>query len=354
MKKKEINKDQYVPRTEFQTLVNKLGINEDFTIKHKRQKKYNKFINNTALYEGYNVMCDLLILPETSENYRYLLTVLDLGTNKCDFEPLKNKEANSALTAIKKIFNRKIVNEPDFSISTDNGSEFKGVFSNYFKQKGIYQKFSMPYRHSQQSPVESLNGQISRILLGYLNNVETETQKKYYDWTDILDKVRTELNKHRERKNLEQLRLDQPSFDLDKAGEPNYKVGEFVHYLLNKPMDALNNPINSDSFRKGDFRYSPTVHKITKILYMNDEPYYRFVLSELPNVSFSSYQLIKSDKKEETYLVKKLLDKRKQNKKVYYLVWWKGYLKKDATWTEEKTLLEDGFKEEIDNYNSHT
>ena len=40
-------------------------------------------------------------------------------------------------------------------------------------------------------------------------------------------------------------------------------------------------------------------------------------------------------------------------KQKYYLIWWSGYLKKDATWEPEKQLIEDGLKKEIDDYNSH-
>ena len=343
----------YKPRTKFQTLVKDLGINEAFTIKHRKQKVFNKFINNVPLYENYNIMVDLLQLPKTSvEGFKYLLTAVDLGSNRVDFEPVKTKTAEACLSALKAIFKRPYIKEPMFSISSDGGTEFKSDFDRFCIERKIYHKVSMPYRHSQQAPVESLNKSLSRILLGYLNDIELKTGKKATDWTPMLSKMRTELNKYRERKNLDELRNNQSFFDVDKAGEPEYKVGDFVHYLLNRPYDALNNPLNDASFRKGDMRYSPTVHTIENILMMNDEPYYRYTLSGLPSVSFSAEQLMLTREQEEkTYLVKKLLDKTVKKNKIHFLVWWKGYLKKDATWEPQSNLIKDGLKNMIDEFN---
>ena len=39
-----------------------------------------------------------------------------------------------------------------------------------------------------------------------------------------------------------------------------------------------------------------------------------------------------------------------RSKKLYYLVWWKGYKKSDATWELEKNLLQDDAGEYIDEY----
>jgi hypothetical protein len=63
----------------------------------------------------------------------------------------------------------------------------------------------------------------------------------------------------------------------------------------------------------------------------------------LDNVSFTEKQLKPSVEKEEKFVVKSIIDKRKMNGRLEYKVWFKGYLKKDAEWIPRKTLVEDGF-----------
>lgn len=350
MKKKDIKtetKDVFVPRTKFQELVKDLKIDETLTLKHKKQTKFNKFLNSTPLYENYNGMCDLLIVPETPQGYKYLLVYVDLGTNLLDFEPMKNKESKTTLKALQEIFKRKYVDTPKFSLNTDGGSEFKKEFHLYFENQGVHHKISMPYRHTQQGVVEGANAQISRVLLSYLNDRERETQKKQTDWTPILPQLRETLNRYRDRGDLKKLREKQTHFNPEEAGQPEYNKGDMVHYKLNRPYNALNQPLPDAKFRKGDIVWSPTTHKIEKIIVMGDEPYYRYVLNDIANTSFSADQLMLSQNKEKTYLVRKLLDKKIVKKVTYYLVWWKGYLKKDSTWEKESDLIEDGFEDDI-------
>ena len=354
MKKKDVKQSEkpeiYTPRTSFQQFVKDvIDVDETFTLQHKKQKKFNKFVNNVPLYEGYNIMVDLLMLPETPSKHRYLLTALDLALNTCDFEPLKTKTAKECLKGLKAIFAREYVKKPEYTLSSDNGGEFKAEFDDYLKDNEIYHKFAQPYRHSQNAPIEALNKQLGRIINGYINNVELKTQKPFSDWVPLLDKIRKPLNDRRKR-NLQKLRDERPFFN-DQV-KPEYEIGEHVHFKLDRPYSALNKPQSTTNFREGDMIYSPTIHKIVKILTFNDQPYYRYVLSHKPKVSYSSEQLMRATREVETFLVKQIWGKKKVKGTVYYLVWWKGYLKKDSTWEKQSTLEEDGLNDEIEEYNA--
>lgn len=341
---------EYKPHTSFQTLLKDIGVDETFTILQRKQTKFNKFINNVPLFPNYNIMLDTLYLPKDKATYKYLLSAVDLGSNVVDFEPMKTTSSEEALKAMKKMFSRKYIKQPEFSISTDNGSEFKSVFDKYCVDNDIFHKNSMPYKHTQQSPVESLNKTLARILLGYLNNKEQKTKKRETDWTPILPKIREELNKYRIRLDISDMREDQSMFNLAKAGNPAFKIGDKVHYKLPRPFDALNNPVGDGKFRKGDMRYSNETRSIIDIVYMNDFPYYRYMLNEMTNVSFSSDDLIPSKNKDETFYVKSIWGKKVQNGTTYYKVWWRNYLKKDSTFEPVNRLLEDGFKKEIEDF----
>jgi hypothetical protein len=51
----------------------------------------------------------------------------------------------------------------------------------------------------------------------------------------------------------------------------------------------------------------------------------------IKNASFTDAQLMESKEEDTKYTIKKILGKKTQNKKDYYLVWWNGYKKDQST-----------------------
>lgn len=349
---KEDIKPIYKPKTDFQSFVKSLGIDESFTVLQKRDKIFNKFKNNIPLYPNYNIMLDTLHLPLVDKKigFQYLLTAIDLGTNMVDFEPMKTTTSIETLHALKEMSKRGYVKIPEFSVLTDNGVEFKGAFNEYLTSHGIYHKYSQPYRKSQNSPIESLNNIIARIILGYLNNIEEKTGKQSTNWLPILELTRIELNKRRKYRNLDKMRLSQPfynSYMADKE-QPKFQVGDLVHRVLDRPQNAMGTL--QGKFRRGDYRYNPETNEIVKIYYMNDPPYERYILNDLPSVSYTAKQLILSKNQAKTFTVRDIIGKKIQNGTTYYKVYWKGQLKKNSTWEPVNNLLEDGLKDYITRY----
>jgi hypothetical protein len=336
-------------------LLQKYSINEDFTKVRKEPTVYNRFKNNIPLLEDYNFMADLLLLPETEKGYKYLLVVVDIASDEFDIEPLKNKTSEDVLNGFKKIIKRKYLKLPKGSLRTDSGSEFKGVFHKWLLDKEVFHKYSLPNRHKQMANVESLNKQLGRIFNGYMNFKEEQTGEMYKEWTDILDEVRTDLNQVRKKKLKDYIDPDDyPVFDIQKAGKQKYDIGSIVYEKLDWAENALGKKQPTPQFRQGDYRFSKTPKKVEKVVYMNDKPYYRYILSGLPNVSYSEAELMQSKEKTEKFKVKKIIGSKIEKKKKFYLVHWKGYLKKDATWELEKTLLEDGLEEYIKDFKKKT
>jgi hypothetical protein len=335
-------------------LIKKLNIDETFTKKPKnKQKKYNSIKNNITLVEDYNFMADLLELPKTKEGYKYLFVIVDLATDEFDIEPLKTKTPDEVLKAYKKCIKRPHINKAYASIRTDNGNEFKGVFTKFLYNNHILHKKNLPNRHKQMANVERLNYELGRLFNGYMNHKEIETEKVYREWTDVIDIVRTDLNKFRKKKlNRSNDINNLPVFPFDIAKNPKYKIGDIVHEKLDWAENALANKQPTSLFRVGDYRFSTTPKKIVQVLYMNDYPYYRYLLEGLPNVSYSEYELIPSKEKETKYKVKEIINKRKYQDNTQYLVWWLNYLKKNSTWEDENKLIDDGFKNKIDEYNN--
>lgn len=327
-------------------ILNKLNINETYT-KKVSLPKFDQVKSNIFPMSGYNFMADLLHLPQTKEKYNYLFVIVDLWSNAFDIEPLKSKTSQEVLEAMKKIFNRKYIQKPKASLRTDNGTEFQGVFHKWLYDNDILHREAEPHRHKQLANVENLNKTLGRLFNGYMNKKEEETGKIYKNWSDIIIFVRDELNKIRKLK-------DGDPFDKDFIKEsinvvPKYKIGDVVYRKVERPMNALGHYQNTTNFRVGDYRWDiKNPRKINHILFYPNNV--RYILNQFPHVSYTENELMPAETKEETYTIKKIIDKRKNKKQIEYLIWWNGYLKKDATWEPQKELLKDGLRNMIDDY----
>jgi hypothetical protein len=236
------------------------------------------------------------------------------------------------------------------SLQTDAGSEFKKEFSSYLFQNNILHNTTLPGRHKQNSNVESLNRQIGRLLNGYMNKMEVETGETYVEWTKILPDVIKKLNAYKKQKRGSLSKADNPYVFNSTTNLPKFKIGDMVHEKLDRPENALGYKQTTENFREGDYRYSSVSKRIVKVIVMNDTPYYRYMLNGIPNASYTENELFLSQDKVERQVVKKIIGKRKNGKLIEYQIWWKGELKKMASWEPKKNLVEDGLSDMIDAY----
>jgi hypothetical protein len=335
--------------SKYENILNKLNVSKEIVDKTKRYirpKIQNRVKNNVVLQDNYNFMQDLLELPKNKEGYKYLVVLCDIANNAFDIEPIKFKTPKSVLDATLEMFKRKYISKPYASIRTDGGNEFKGVYSKWLYDNNILHKIGV--KNTQLANVERLNGELAYLFNEYMNAKEKATGKVYREWTDVIDVVRHDLNKLRKIDLSKISYFDQPIFNALKP--PTYKVNDFVYYKLQEPENALGNKQETTNFRAGDFRWSNIAKKIVQVIFMNDEPYYRYILSEMPNVSFSEHELRKAVETEETYKLKKIIGKKTEKRKIYYLCWWKNYKKAESTWEPKTELIKDGLKDEIDEY----
>jgi hypothetical protein len=327
-----------------------------------KQQTYNKFANNVVPISDYNYQCDLIQFPETKDKYKYLFTMVDIYDGSVDFEPLKQKFAEDAKLALIKIFQRGILKKPKGSIRTDNGKEFQGNFHQFLNSLGIFHKYSVPYRHKQMSPIESLNNSVSILINAYLNAKTKQYDEDYNEWVEILDSIRTELNKYRakpvdDKESFEKALDKQGTFNEEDAKNQTYKVGDLVYKKLEKPMDILNRPINDTRFRRGDKRWDDRVSRIVKVLYFNDYPYYRYMLNDVPNASYSKYDLKKAkDRQEETFRVKQVIGKTYlgRNQGYGYKLWYSNQTRKEANknpYQNQQFIEENNLQELVNQYN---
>lgn len=279
-----------------------------------KPKESNKVKDNIPLVEGYNYMADLLFLPTAKFGMRYLFVIVDLASDKFDCEPIKNKDADTVLKAMLKCFKRGIIEKPEYTLKTDSGSEFKGVFHKYLYEESILHKTSIANRHNSMANVESLNRQISRLISAFVAVKEQETGKPFYNWTDYVPVIRKELNEYREKKLPEDIteydyepvsfyelnpitvkneKNEKKNKNAYRKVNPKYKIGDMVHHYLDWPVDANGKKQPTAQRREGDFNFSIEPKEIIDIFVYTGNPKYRYYLQGLPNVSYPENQLIK-------------------------------------------------------------
>ncbi len=280
-----------------------------------------------------------------------MLVIVDLWSNYFDIEPMKNKQADTTLEAMKKIFKRDILTIPKASLRTDNGGEFKNVFDRYLHDKNVFHQFSLPDRHKMMANVERLNKDLGKLFMTYLTYKSHQLGSEYNNWDDIIDDVRTELNEIRNHpENKDPYESYPPPTNFT---DPKYKIGDLVYRRLEKPRDRFGNKYHNTAFRSGDSRWNTDeARKIIEIL-----PYgksWRYILNDLYNVSYDEAELLKATEKQETFEILKIIGKKIVKNKIYYLVYWKRYKKSESTFEPKDQLIADGAKEFIDAYeNEH-
>ncbi len=329
-------------RSQLQTIKDKLNINgitSLLTQKRKKPKVFTAVKSQIPLKEHYNYMSDLLFLPTSKKGYKYLLVCVDLANDEFDIQPIKNKLPHTILKAFEIMFTRPYIKKPYSSIRTDNGTEFKGAFQKWCYNNSIYHSTNTPNRHTQLSNVESLNRVLGRLFNGYMNAREIETGKPYREWTDVVDTIRVDLNIFRKKelpKNINDVPPQLPNTSI-KQNSFQFKVGDIVHIMLDTPQNALGETLKGN-FREADLRFSLNTYKITDVVPFSGLIPYRYKVNSIKNTTFTAEQLLLSKAKTETYKIKQIIGDKIIAGKEYYLIWWKGYKKKEATWELKKNL----------------
>jgi len=293
--------------SKFQQLLKDLDIADKTTKRVNKAKEFNHVKDNIPLIEDANMMADLLFLPTSKFGYKYLFVIVDLATDKFDIQEIKNKEPSTILSAMKKCFARGIIKQTKYTLKTDSGSEFKGLFHKYLYDESILHKTGPSGRHSSLSNVESLNRQLGRLFNAFMNAKEKKTGKRVVNWVDFVPKVRAQLNAVREKKLPSNInRHDYPTVndtkliksknpkekDTFELIKPKFKVGQYVYRYLDKPRDALGKNQSTEKKREGDVLWDNESREILKIfVYAGQGALYRYYLEDLPNVSFTEAQL---------------------------------------------------------------
>ena len=297
---------------------------------------------------------DLLFLPN-DDGYKYALVVTDVATRISDAVPLRSKNAKEVMKGFKKIYERGLLKLPN-TIRTDPGSEFKGEVKKYFDKNGVYIKYGKAGRSRQLAVVEKTNQLLGNLLLKRMQAQELLTGERSNEWVDDLPKAIKIINKKRKKKPP---KVSYDTFDCEGDACNLLAIGTKVRPILDKPIDYVSGKRVHGKFRGADIKWDPEVRIIKNILLLPDQPplYQLNDKNDIDkidqSVAYTKNQLQVVPEDEEapdpivirgepkTFVVQKILDKKKVNGKIYYKVKWKGYPESEATWEPRSQLIED-------------
>ena len=306
--------------------------------------------------------CDLLYLPD-DKGFKFALVMVDVGSGLTDAEPLKERDAESVLTAYKKITARNpLKNAPKYMLQCDSGVEFKGVFSTYVKSKGVTIRVGEVGRSRQQAIAESRNKTIAEALFHRQVSQELLTEQPSKEWVNHLKTVIKVINKFQNEKDKTKNKKTHKPY-IPKKTEL-LAIGDSVRIQLEEPLDTAGRKLHG-GFRATDIRWSRKISKVSNIIIDDGEPILYQVDDKPTSYTYNQLQFVNEAKLNEppasviegtpeTYVVKAIKDKRTHQRKIQYLIQWKGYPKpEDYTWEPRTELIKKPLiKKLIEKYES--
>jgi hypothetical protein len=291
---------------------------------------------------------DVMYLPETDDGYKYLLVIADYSRT-VGASPIKDLKPETIVKAIKQIYKTTDLKKPVI-IQSDNGSEFKKDFVEFYKDSSI--KRIKPYRSRQNGLVENINFIIAKMIAVLLKRDELKTGKPQNNWIQYLKPVIDTYNKSQEhnRKNFDKKFKARMKKSVACKGNACrlIPVGSRVRIPLEKPEDAEGNTLGK-KFRSNDIRYDTKPYKIEDIILKPDTPPL-YMVNQKDRVAYTKQQLIQIDKEKENekpeleegfYKVEAFRKKRKNKNRIEYLVKWEDYPENQNTWESRQSLIED-------------
>lgn len=296
---------------------------------------------------------DLLFLPDDN-GYKYLLVVVDIGSKLTDAIPVKDKTNATILRAFQKIYNNNILKKPK-QIEFDSGTEFKGSVKKWFEDQNIKVVVKKPFRHRQQGIVERRNQIIGKDLFKRMTEEELLTGHPSTQWTDDLKDVLKKMNTKEKKRKPKKLQNDyQCQGDVCTL----LSEGTKVRVALDAPIDVISGKRLHGKFRETDIRYEIKPREIKQVIIQPNQPPLYLVSNDQGETdhrqAYTKNQLlpVKANEKQpdsskirpqkgNKYIVDKIIDKKKEKNKIFYLIKWKGYNDSHNTWEPKTNLIVD-------------
>ena len=267
----------------------------------------------------------------------------------CNTDILKNKTAANVTKGFKKIYEKNKILKLPITITVDSGSEFKGETKKYFNSKGVQIHVALPGRHRQVGMVEAKNRVIGKTLFKRMVEQELLTGVISKEWIEDLPLVIADINK-RAKPRYQNV----PDHFICQGDSCKIlSLGTKVRVILDEPRGTTEKEEElPGKFRATDIRWHIKPSTITNVIFIPGRPPL-YEVDNNENVMYTKNQLQVYDPNElppnpsvlrgnvTTFKVDKIIAKKKEKGKTYYLVRWFGFDATHDTWEPAEELKED-------------
>ena len=315
---------------------------ETYTL-HKARRKY--FPRNKIIVQGIDDtwqadLIDVANIASHNQNFKFILTVIDVFSKYAWVVPLKNKTNETLINAFNSIFesSKRIPKR----LHTDEGKEFIGTACQKFLEKNGIQFYTLN-SEMKASIVERFNRTLKEKMWRYF------TRTNQYVFYKVLDDLVNSYNHsyHRSIKmrpiDVNKSNRDTVFFNLYGIDQESVLKNEREINIRFKKGDQVRISKSKQLFEKG---YTPNwtreIFTIDKVI-IKDIPVYKIVDysgEEIKGV-FYDHELQKVTKSDGEYLVEKVLNTRKtKDGKTQYFVKWMGYPSSFNSWVSNLFEIE--------------
>ena len=260
----------------------------------KRNKEYSTI---TSPYCLNNFQCDLMILPNPSQNkgYKYLLTVIDVYSRYAFVKAIKTKTGAVVLDAFKELIED---NGTPNNLNLDEGAEFEySPFIKYCKDNDITRWVSNPEQTNKNAIIERFHRTLRNLILKY----EVAKGKSYIG---ILQKLIDNYNstEHRTIKHtpLEIWTSQEENEQTINKLDMPFSIGERVRHITNKKT----------------FNKASSISNYTKTIYIIEKIEGQSIYLDGLTKPYRTYELVKAVGNEINNSYDKQTDKANQIAKI--------------------------------------
>ena len=279
-------------------------------------------------------LADVSLIAKQNEGYNFLLTVIDIFSRYAWVRPLRTKSGKEVAAAFKDIFDEGRIPK---RVQTDQGREFENRdVARLFGQHGI-ELFSVKSAY-KAAIVERFNRTLKTKMWRYF------TMNLKEKWTDALQDLVNSYNNSIHRT----IGMRPIDVTAETAGElrdklrgqkkkklpkdkTDIKVGDTVRISKVKSVFAKGYLANwtEEIFTVASIntKYKPTMYKI------KDHQ------NEIIEGSFYRHEIQKVTKKEDTFLVERIIRTQRRGNEPWCLVKWRGYPSSMNSWVRKRDVV---------------
>jgi hypothetical protein len=300
---------------------------------HKRDR--NPYYVYTERQQFQIDLVDMQQLSKYNDNYKYLLTCIDVFTKKAFVRPCKSKKDKEVLENFKSILLE--AGKYPKTVLSDKGSEIKNKLFNAFCNKNKIKQI-FPENEVHASVVERFNGTLEKLIYKYMSENETH---RYID--DLDDFVKTYNNRYHRSIKMTPNEAEQDKNHPKVFMEIDKRIRRLTEKHKNTPPkfkigDRVRIPRIRHKFMRGyDRRFKDEIFTIVKV--KKHLAVTTYVLKDYRNEiiqgTFYEFELSRVRGQKE-YRIEKILKRKIINKEPWIYVKWKGYGDEFNKWIKEE------------------